>query len=223
MRDRLVQSPKPREVPIVNSSQDSRYTLRTANGRIELETRRLLIRGLQENDIPALIEYLSADDPMVKRVMGIEPTRDAIAAYWGAMSERDPLRNPEWLSLLVEFRPERKVVGNVDYGVTVIDATHKLGSIGWSLAPVYRGHGIATEAARALLWFLFGHLGVHRVHARTGSANASSWRLMERLGMRREAHFRESHTNLAGQWDDEFVYAILKTEWDSLQSTASSS
>jgi RimJ/RimL family protein N-acetyltransferase len=46
---------------------------------------------------------------------------------------------------------------------------------------------------------------------------------MERLGMRREAHFRESHTNLAGQWDDEFVYAILKTEWDSVKSTASGS
>jgi len=197
--------------------------LRTADGRIELETGRLLIRGLREDDIPALIEYLSADDPMIRRVMGIEPTRDAITAYWGAMRELDPLRDPQWLSLLVEFRSERKVVGNVDYGVTVINGTHKLGSIGWSLSPAYRGQGIATEAARALLWFLFDHLGVHRVHARTGSANTSSWRLMERIGMRREAHFRESHTNLVGQWDDEFVYAILKTEWDSLQGTASGS
>ena len=134
--------------------------LRTADGRIELETGRLLIRGLREDDIPALIEYLSAADPMVRRVMGIEPTRDAITAYWGAMRELDPLRDPQWLSLLVEFRSERKDVGNVDYGVTVINGTHKLGSIGWSLSPAYRGQGIATEAARARFWFLFEHLGV---------------------------------------------------------------
>jgi hypothetical protein len=73
----------PREVHIVNSGADCGCMLRTADGRIELETGRLLIRGLREDDIPALIEYLSAADPMVRRVMGIKPTRDAITAYWG--------------------------------------------------------------------------------------------------------------------------------------------
>ena len=39
-----------------------------------------------------------------------------------------------------------------------------------------------------------------------------SWRLMERMGMRREARFRQSH-KVRGKWDDEFVYALLADEW----------
>jgi RimJ/RimL family protein N-acetyltransferase len=153
--------------------------------------------------------------------MRITPTEEAIAEFWRPMSEVDPFGDPKWLSLMVEFTPERRVVGNIGYGVTAIDETHRFGSIGWSLSPAYRRLGIATEAARALLGFLFEHLGVHRVQARTGAANTPSWKLMERLGMRREAHFHESHTNLAGEWDDEFVYAILKKEWDSNPETSS--
>jgi RimJ/RimL family protein N-acetyltransferase len=61
----------------------------------------------------------------------------------------------------------------------------------------------------------FGPLGLHRICACTGRHNTISWRLMERLSMRREAHFSESH-KVAGQWDDEFVYAILADEWSQM-------
>jgi RimJ/RimL family protein N-acetyltransferase len=189
------------------------YRLERTKSGIRLETERLVIRPFAPADIPALIEYLSAGDPMVARVMRIAPTPEAIEAYWGPMRRVDPFGDPPWLSLMIEIKAEGKVVGNVGYGTIVIDEAHKLGSIGWSLSPAYRGAGLATEAARAVLGFLFDHLGVHRVQARTGLANAPSWRLMERLGMRREAHFCESHTNLSGEWDDEFIYAVLKSEW----------
>ena len=190
------------------------FELETADRGIRLVTDRLVIRAYEASDVPALIEYLSSDDPVVARVMRIAPTTEAIEAYWEPMRSVDPFSDPQWLSLLIELKGERKVVGNVGYGTTVIDEAHKLGSIGWSLSSAYRGQGIATEAASAVLGFVFDHLGVHRVQARTGRANASSWRLMERLGMRREAHFRESHTNLLGAWDDEYIYAILKAEWE---------
>jgi len=190
------------------------YQLERTECGIRLLTERLVIRPLESSDVPALIEYLSADDPMIQRVMGIAPSAEAIEAYWRPMRGIDPFGTPQWLSMIVEVKTDRKAAGNVGYGISVIDETHKLGCIGWSLSPAYRGRGLATEAALAVLGFVFDHLSVHRVHARTGRANASSWRLMERLGMRREAHFRQSHTNLAGCWDDEYVYAILKTEWD---------
>ncbi|MFC2096032.1 GNAT family N-acetyltransferase [Candidatus Bipolaricaulota bacterium] len=193
--------------------RSEKYELTRTETSIELRSNRLLIRAFRDADIRALIEYLSCGDPMVERVMGIQPTAEAITEYWQPMSETDPFGDPQWLSMLIELSEEKKVIGNVGYGITVIDPMHKLGSIGWSLSSAYRSRGIATEAAQAVLGFVFDHLDVHRVHARTGLANAPSWRLMERLGMRREAHFREGHTNLAGQWDDEFIYAILKKEW----------
>ena len=193
------------------------YQLEKTQGSIRLETERLVVRPFETEDVPALIDYLAADDPMIQRVMRVAPTPEAIEAYWGPMRAIDPFGDPPWLSMIIEAKAGQRAVGNVGYGITVIDDTHKLGCIGWSLSAAHRGRGIATEAARAVLGFQFEHLGVHRVHARTGRANSSSWRVMERLGMRREAHFHESHTNLAGHWDDEYVYAILKPEWEALQ------
>ena len=58
----------------------------------------------------------------------------------------------------------------------------------------------------------FDQMGLHRIAARTGRHNERSWRLMERLGMRREAHFRESQV-VEGVWCDEFAYAVLAGEW----------
>jgi RimJ/RimL family protein N-acetyltransferase len=46
----------------------------------------------------------------------------------------------------------------------------------------------------------------------TSADNAGSWRLMERLGMRREAHFVKNCYH-DGVWVDEYVYAILAEEW----------
>jgi RimJ/RimL family protein N-acetyltransferase len=62
------------------------------------------------------------------------------------------------------------------------------------------------------LGLAFDSAGVHRVYARCHALNDSSWRVMERLGMRREAHFRE-HVLVKGQWDEELVYALLEDEW----------
>jgi RimJ/RimL family protein N-acetyltransferase len=53
---------------------------------------------------------------------------------------------------------------------------------------------------------------MHRVYARCDARNTASFRVMERLGMRQEAHFRE-HTHLKGRWDEERIFAILDRDW----------
>ena len=85
--------------------------------------------------------------------------------------------------------------------------------LGWVLDPAYAGRGLATEAVRALLETCFTTLGLRRVTAQCFADNTASWRLMERLGMRRETHaVRESlHRELG--WLDSFGYAVLAEEW----------
>jgi RimJ/RimL family protein N-acetyltransferase len=90
------------------------------------------------------------------------------------------------------------------------------GEVGWIFDPQYHGQGYATEAANAILDLAFGPGDIHRVAARCDVRNESSWRLMERLGMRREAHFRE-HALFKSQWDEEFIYALLWQEWRALR------
>lgn len=85
--------------------------------------------------------------------------------------------------------------------------------IGWSLDPAYQGQGFATEAVRAAIDLCFGPLRLRRVYAECFAANERSWRLMERLGMRREAHTIRDSLHRSGEWMDGFTYALLADEW----------
>ncbi len=84
--------------------------------------------------------------------------------------------------------------------------------LGWVLDPAHTGHGYATEALRELLRYCFQGLGVHRVTANCFLDNDTSWRLMERVGMRRELHAVRESLQRSGRWLDTVGYAILEEE-----------
>jgi RimJ/RimL family protein N-acetyltransferase len=85
--------------------------------------------------------------------------------------------------------------------------------LGWVLDPAYTGRGFATEAVRELLRFCFQDLGIRRVIANCFADNVESSRLMERVGMRREAHAIADSLHRSGQWLDGYTYALLADEW----------
>lgn len=84
--------------------------------------------------------------------------------------------------------------------------------LGWVLHPAHTGHGYATEAVRELLRIGFEDLGLRRLTATCFTDNASSWRLMERVGMRRELHAHADALHRAGRWMDTYGYAVLAHE-----------
>jgi RimJ/RimL family protein N-acetyltransferase len=85
--------------------------------------------------------------------------------------------------------------------------------IGWTLHPDEGGNGYATEAVRAMLDLCFHSMGLRRVVAGCFADNTASWRLMERVGMRREEHSIRSELHRSGRWLDAYAYAILRDEW----------
>jgi len=85
--------------------------------------------------------------------------------------------------------------------------------LGWCIAPEHTGRGYAKEAARELFRLCFGELGLRRVAAGCFAGNEPSWRLMERLGMRRESHTVRESLHRSGAWMDGYVYALLREEW----------
>jgi RimJ/RimL family protein N-acetyltransferase len=157
-----------------------------------------------------IVEFSRQADFWLARSLDWKPDSASVRAYFEAQRDLQPESLPWWVNLVIERKGEGKVIGCVGIGVT--NKEQRQASIGWMLACRHQGQGLATEAAQALVDFGFSAMGLHRIFARTGRANTRSWRLMERLGMRREAHFRQSH-KVRGEWDDEFVYAILADEW----------
>ena len=86
--------------------------------------------------------------------------------------------------------------------------------LGWVISPAYAGRGLGTEAARALLRVCFEGLGLRRVTAECFAANEASWRIMESIGMRREAHTIRDSLHRSGEWLDGYAYAVLAEEWN---------
>lgn len=85
--------------------------------------------------------------------------------------------------------------------------------LGWSLDPGQAGKGYATEAVRALIRICFTDLGLRRITANCFADNVPSWRLMERLGMRRELATRKESLHRDLGWLDGYGYALLADEW----------
>jgi RimJ/RimL family protein N-acetyltransferase len=92
--------------------------------------------------------------------------------------------------------------------------------IGWCLDPAEEGNGYATEAVRELIRIAFEELGLRRVIANCFADNEPSWRLMERVGMRREVYNVKESLHRSGAWLDGMTYALLAEEWPRPEPTA---
>jgi RimJ/RimL family protein N-acetyltransferase len=114
------------------------------------------------------------------------------------------------LGLAVVLRETGQLVGDVV--LIWCSAESELAELGFIFHPDHHGRGYAREASEAMLSLAFDGLGLHRVIGRCHADNAASYGLMERLGMRREAHFVRNE-RVKGEWTDELVYAILAEEW----------
>jgi ribosomal-protein-alanine N-acetyltransferase len=157
-------------------------------GPFPLETRRLLLREFRDSDETAIHEY--AQDREVTRYTDfgpntIEQTR-AFLQTCLASQERWPR---ESISLAIELKLETRLIGGI--GFVNIDSDMRTGKFGYVLHRAYWGKGFATEAASALLNFGFEILFLHRIVALCDVRNGASSHVLEKLGMRCEAHFRK--------------------------------
>ena len=155
-----------------------------------LRTERLLLREFTQDDFDDVHAY--AIDPDVVRYMDWSPNtlEDTQAALdrWDAAQARWP--RPD-VNLAIQHLADNRVIGSIRLGVND-EAT---GDVGYSLASAG-----------------FSLLGLHRIWAECDVRNAGSYGVMEKLGMRREAHFRQDKRARDG-WRDSYLYAILAEEW----------
>ena len=176
---------------------------------LPIRTDRLELRQLQPDDLDAWAAL--EGDPDVVRYLYIDvQTRSQSAERLAAAIPQVSLDTEhDTLQLAVCRRDTGEMVGHVLLART--SRLHRSGEVGWVIAPGHAGQGFATEAARALLGVGFG-LGLHRIVARADARNAASIRVMERLGMRLEAHLVENEW-VKDEWTDEVIAAILEDEW----------
>jgi ribosomal-protein-alanine N-acetyltransferase len=174
-----------------------------------VRTERLLLRGFTQDDFDDVHAYATDDD--VVRYMDWGPnTPMETQAALDRWFEAELLWPRADVNLAIEHVADRKVIGSIRLGIR--DEATRTGDVGYSLASAYWRQGLGTEAARAMLRVGFEVLDLRRIWAECDARNVGSYGIMEKLGMRREAHFRQDRPARDG-WRDSYLYAILADEW----------
>jgi RimJ/RimL family protein N-acetyltransferase len=187
-----------------------RVDLATLSRLPHLEGERLRLRPFAAGDLDALVSIQSRAD--VARWLYWEPRDEAEVRreLEKKIAGTSLTEGGDSLSFAVVLRATAEVIG--DATLFLLSAQHRQGEIGFVFHPDHHGHGYATETGRLLLELAFEQFGMHRVIGRLEPRNAASARVLERLGMRKEAHFVENEL-VKGEWQSELVYALLEDEW----------
>jgi RimJ/RimL family protein N-acetyltransferase len=176
-----------------------------------VNTERLAIRPVRVEDAEAIWAYRQL--PEVSLWTGsFSPEHDAwLKSFFSDERIHD--------ALVVEH--EGRIVGDLMVKLEDGWAQHEVkdqvekcqAELGWTFDPAVGGRGLATESVHALFGICFDGLGLRRVIALCFADNEPSWRLMERVGMRREQHNVSESLHAERGWRDGYGYALLADEW----------
>ncbi len=175
-----------------------------------IETERLLLRPYGAADLDDLFAMHSREDVVRYLYWDVRDREQVTAMLERRMTMTSLDKEGDALILAAELKETRRVIGDVLLKWT--SEEHRQGEIGFIFHPDFQGRGYASEATREMLRIGFDELDLHRIIGRCEGQNVASTRLMERLGMRQEAHIRENEF-IKGKWDDELVFAMLDREW----------
>ena len=177
---------------------------------LPLRTPRLVLRAFRPQDVDALLVIHS--DPEAVRYVPYPPRDRAgvVAVLERKVASTRLAAQGDLLELAVTLADDDTVIGDLLLALRSVE--HETLEVGYIFSPAWGGRGYATEAVRALLDLAFGELGARRVVARVDARNSASRALLERLGVRLEAHLVENEW-FKGELGSETDYAVLAREW----------
>ena len=177
---------------------------------LPIGTDRLVLRTFERADLDALAAYHTL--PSMQRYV-FSRTRDVaeVAGALNIMRSHVSLQRPgDTLTLAMARQGDRKLLGHVSLHWS--DATAGQGEVRFCINPAHAGQGYCREAVGAVFDLAFDHFRIHRLMVRCDGRSHHSIKLMQKLGLRLEAHYRE-HALFQGEWDEELHFAMLDREW----------
>ena len=149
-----------------------------------ITTKRLILRAWKDEDILPYAEMNA--DPKVREFFSSVLTREQSESEvrrLQAMHDRDGFCL--FAAELVETGEFIGFIGLMKMTFAVPSLAQPAVEIGWRLSQKHWGKGLATEGARGAVRFAFDTLNLPEIVAITVPANVRSWRVMEKIGMKR--------------------------------------
>ncbi len=182
----------------------------------EILTEHLTLRALEVSDAQRIFEYRSRPDVSRFQSWGTE-SADDIHLCLSELPQTEPGQPGSWYQIGIILRSSGELIG--DCGFQVLATEPREAEVGIALAPEFQGQGYATEALRALLDYLVVALGKDRIYGSVDPRNDRSMKLLQRVGMRKEAQ-RVKSLWFKGEWVDDAIFAVTASEWKSSNNKA---
>lgn len=176
---------------------------------MDLWTERLHLREFDLDDLEATLAY-QQDPRYLRYYPWTHRTEPEVRAFVRRFVDAQSERPRRIFQLAISLRETGALIGNC--GLRRKPDHEWEGDIGFELAPLHWGRGHATEAARAMVGFGFGELGLHRISATCLADNLGSRRVLEKVGLRLEGRLRENEQFKDRRWDT-LLYGLLEQEW----------
>ncbi len=174
-----------------------------------IQTQRLVIRALFVEDSEDFYSYRSL--PEVYRYQQWMPESPAeVTRFITQMHSHGFDIANTWFQLGLFLQKNGELIG--DTGLNFLPPENEQVEISFTISPGHQRKGYAYEGVSALMGHLFQSMKKHRLIARVDPENSASISLLEKLGMRREGHFRKC-IRIRGVWEDDLLYAVLREEW----------
>ena len=182
----------------------------------KIETKRLILRPFREDDLDIILQLYSNRNIMrymPNDYMDLDAAKghlQKIVQDWQAV----PLISMEMAVLLKDTNEK---IGRCRIH---LEPESETAMVGWLLLEKEWNKGYATEITKALMRVSFSELHMHRVCAICNPENAASCKVMEKCGMRKEAHYVKKckyTKDGVSFWEDEAEYAILASEFEERQ------
>lgn len=181
-----------------------------------LHTPRLVLRPLRPSDFDAWREvrhrcagWLSKWEPLPPSGAP-DPSRDP-AAFTARCNARERDRQLG-TGFAYSLWSGHDFVGEINVN-NVIRGAFQSGHVGYWIDEAHAGRGFIPEGLVAVFGFVFDRVGLHRLQISIIPRNASSRRVVEKLGIRDEGIAR-GYLQIAGNWEDHVRYAITAEEWE---------
>jgi RimJ/RimL family protein N-acetyltransferase len=177
---------------------------------LPIATDRLDLRLFTADDLDALHAYNRLPEVAAYLLHGPMTREETAVSLTRRMATTAFEKEGDALVLAVVLRETGELVGDVM--LEWVSEHNRAGEFGFVFNPAFHGRGYASEAAVEMLRLGFEELGLRRIIGRCEARNTASAKLMERLGLRREAHFVENLL-VKGEWNSEVVFAMRADEW----------
>ncbi len=176
---------------------------------LHLTTERLSLRTVSAADLAHIHELHSLPETDEFNTLGIPENTGqtkVILDNWMAANNREHNRS---YIFAVELTGGNKFAGLA--GINPGKEKYRNAEVWFKFHYKYWNKGFATETLKKLIEFCFKDLQLHRVEAGCAAGNAGSIKVLEKAGMKREAHTRQLLPLKSG-WSDNYGYAILETD-----------